>query len=51
MGSRITVMLDDDLATQIRNKQAAEIKRTNHSVSFSKILNEVLEKGLQGGRS
>ena len=39
---RITIMLDDDLVKRIREKQAKEIKKSQKSVSFSRIINQSL---------
>lgn len=40
-------MLDDDNAKKLRQIQANEIKFNNGSVSFSRVLNDVLDKGLK----
>lgn len=42
MAQRITIMLDDDLATKIRTKQARVIQRDQKSYSFSQALNDEL---------
>ncbi len=47
MSQRITIVLDDDLATSLRQKQAKLIKGTLKSVSFSHVLNETLRKNLK----
>jgi len=47
MSQRITIILDDDLATSLRQKQAKQIKGTLKSVSFSHVLNETLRKNLK----
>ncbi len=47
MAIRITVMLDDDVVTKIRQKQAKMIQKENKSVSFSKVINLVLEDSLK----
>ncbi|MDX1595310.1 MAG: hypothetical protein R3327_00015 [Nitrosopumilaceae archaeon] len=44
MAERITVMLDEEIVKKIRNRQAKKIKETASSVSFSSILNEVLQE-------
>ena len=44
MTKRITIVLDDDLIIKLRKIQAEQIKNTSSSVSFSKIINEVLRK-------
>jgi len=40
-------MLDDDLLKKLRETQAKQIKISTKSVSFSRVLNEVLRKGLK----
>ncbi len=47
MPKRITIMLDDDLLKKLRETQAKQIKISTKSVSFSRVLNEVLRKGLK----
>jgi len=47
MAKRITIMLDDDLVKKLHEIQAKQIKASTKSVSFSRILNEVLHKGLK----
>ncbi len=47
MSQRITIVLDDDLVTSLRQKQAKQIKGTLKSVSFSRVLNEALRKNLK----
>ena len=47
MGKRITIMLDDDLLKKLHEIQAKQIKKTQKSVSFSRVLNDVLRKGLK----
>ena len=44
--TRITIMLDNDLAKKLRIKQASLIKKTNKNISFSKVLNDYLRKVL-----
>jgi hypothetical protein len=46
MSKRITIMLDDDNLKKLRNLQAKMIKDSNKSMSFSKVVNEVIKKGL-----
>ena len=41
---RITIMLDDDLLTKLRAKQAKEISKSQQSVSLSKVINDLLRK-------
>ncbi len=43
MGSRVTIVLDDTNAEKLINLQAKMIKTSSWSVSFSHVLNIVLE--------
>ena len=47
MARRVTIMLDDDLAKKLREKQSKLIKESTSSVSFSRVLNETIRKGLK----
>jgi hypothetical protein len=47
MSDRLTIMLNSDIAKKLRILQAKKIKETSSTVSFSRIVNEVLEKGLK----
>ncbi len=47
MGERITIIVTDDLLKKLHELQANQIKQSNKSVSFSRVLNEVLLKGLK----
>ena len=47
LGKRITIMLDDDLIKKLRAEQAKLIKKSTKSVSFSRVVNELLRKGLK----
>lgn len=47
MAERITIMLNSDIVKKLRTLQAKKIKESSSTVSFSRIINEVLEKGLQ----
>ena len=47
MARRRTVILDDDLLKKLHEIQAKQIKQSIKSVSFSRVLNEVLHKGLK----
>ncbi len=51
MGSRVTIVLDDANAEKLRNLQAKMIKNSSKSVSFSHVLNIVLEDGLKKHKS
>ncbi len=44
---RITIMLDDELVKKLREIQAKLIKESTSSVSFSKVLNDIIRKGLK----
>ena len=46
MVKRITIVLDDNFLKKFRFLQAKRIKESASSVSFSRIINEILEKGL-----
>lgn len=46
MSQRITIVLNDELVKKLREKQAKEIKNKSKSVSFSKVINDVLRKAL-----
>ena len=50
MGARVTIVLDDTNAEKLRNLQAKMIKTSSKSVSFSHVLNLVLEDGLKKNR-
>ncbi len=47
MGKRITIVLDDDLVKKLHEIQAKQIKQSTKSVSFSRVLNEVVRKNLK----
>ena len=47
MSQRITVVLDDDIVTTLRQKQAKMITESTKSVSFSRVLNETLRKSIK----
>ncbi len=44
---RITIMINEDLVKKLREIQAKQIRETQETVSFSKVLNEFLEIGLK----
>lgn len=44
---RVTIVLDSDLESKIRNKQADLIKKTGGSVSFSSMINDTLRGALK----
>ncbi len=47
MAKKITIMLDDGLLKKLHEIQAKQIKASTKSVSFSRVVNEVLGKGLR----
>ncbi len=47
MSKRITVVLDDDNIKKLRTIQAKKIKESDKSVSFSRVINDVLRKQLR----
>lgn len=47
MSERLTIMLNSEIAKKLRAIQAKKIKETSSTVSFSRIVNEILEKGLK----
>ena len=47
MAKRITVMIDYEIDKKIRMIQAKEISKTNSSVSYSGVINELLNKYLK----
>ena len=47
MSKRITIVLDDDNIKKLRTIQAKKIKESDKSVSFSRVMNDVLRKKLR----
>ncbi len=47
MGLRVTIVLANTNAEKLRNLQSKMIKSASTSVSFSRVVNEVLEEGLK----
>jgi hypothetical protein len=47
MAKRITIMIDDNIDKKIRLIQAKMIQNTSSSVSYSKVINELLEKSIK----
>ena len=47
MVERRTIMLNSEIAKKLRVLQVKKIKESTSTVSFSRIINEVLEKGLK----
>ncbi len=46
MSERITIILDNDNIKKLRAIQAKKIKESTKSVSFSRVINDVLRKKL-----
>jgi predicted CopG family antitoxin len=46
MSKRVTIMIDDENFKKLRNLQAKMIKESNESVSFSRVINDIIRKGL-----
>ena len=46
MAKRVTILLDDELVKKLRIKQAQLIKKSPKTVSFSRVLNDVLRSTL-----
>ena len=44
MNKRICVMIDDDVDKKLRAHQVKLIKKNQNSVSYSKVMNEMLRK-------
>ena len=47
MARRVTIMIDEDLLKKLHEIQAKQIQKTSDSISFSRVLNEMLEAGLK----
>jgi len=47
MGLRVTVVLDESNVAKVRVIQAKLLRRSTKSVSFSSVLNRVVENGLK----
>ncbi len=43
---RVTIMLDEDILKKLRIVQAKEIRKSENTVSLSRVINEILEKGV-----
>ena len=46
MAKRVTIMIEEALDKKLRLQQSKQIKETNGSVSYSKVLNDALGKVL-----
>ena len=51
MVKRITITLDENLESRIRSIQVKQITKSNRSVSFSHVLNQILREALDNGHS
>lgn len=47
MSKRVTIMIDDNLDKKLRTLQAKRIEKENSSVSYSRVLNDCVRKGLK----
>ncbi len=47
MRKRVTVVLDEDIVKKLHERQSREIKKSLRSVSFSKVINDIVRKGLE----
>jgi hypothetical protein len=47
MAKRITIMIDEDLDKKLRMLQAKMIQNSSSAVSFSKVINDELRKGIK----
>jgi len=47
MAKRITIMIDEGIDKKLRLIQAKQISKTNSSVSYSSVINEVLRRQLK----
>lgn len=47
MSKRVTIMLDEDLDKKIRMRQAKQIEKSPQSISFSRVLNDVLRESFK----
>lgn len=43
----VTVVIDDEIVKKLRALQAKKIKSSMKTISFSKIVNEILRQGLK----
>jgi len=47
MAKRITIILDDEILKKLHDIQAKLVRQSQKSVSFSRVLNDVLRNGLK----
>ncbi len=48
MNKRITITIEKNVESKIREIQAEKILSTNRSISFSKVVNDILKNALNG---
>ena len=46
MAKRVTIIIDDDVHKRLRNLQSKMIRESDGSVSFSRVINELVKKAL-----
>jgi len=46
MSKRVTILIDDEIDKKIRLKQGKLIQEKMSSFSYSKVINQILKKGL-----
>ena len=47
MSKRVTIVLEDKLVKKLRERQSKLIKVSTKSISFSRVMNEAIRKGLK----
>ena len=47
MAKRVTIMVDEDLDKKLRVRQAKLIQQENSSVSYSRVINDIIRKCLK----
>jgi len=47
MAIRITIMIDENLAKKLRVLQSKKIRISGKNISFSQVINEIVQKGLK----
>jgi len=47
MAIRITIMIDENLAKKLRVLQSKKIRTSGKNISFSRVINEIIQKGLK----
>ena len=51
LGKRVTIIIDDDVNTKLRLKQARLIQKNKEAISFSRVINDVCRDGLKNVKS